>query len=121
MAGLRLSLEQGRGQGDGFLRCDQIGIADPLTSILSPFAKGRGGSARLLRHPTRYDRTPPHRISLSAREYLVGPNKLRICFTASIRRAGCGVANQNWPADVPDSEGDANRRGASALFEGGRF
>ena len=30
------------------------------------------------------------------------PNKLRVRFTPSILRAGCGMADQNWPADVSD-------------------
>ena len=49
------------------------------------------------------------------------PNKLRIRLTPSILRAGCGMADQNWPAHVSDSQGDADRRGNSSLFEDGRF
>src|SRR4029077_12788937 len=73
VAGLRLSLEQGRGQGEGFLRCDQIGIANPLTSILSPFSKGRGGLgiAKQIGHGTGYDRTSSGRISFSSHDWLV--------------------------------------------------
>jgi len=122
MAGLRLSLEQGTGQGEGFLHRDQIGIANPLTSILFPFAKGRGGlgTAKEIRHGTGYDRTSAGRIS-SYHDWLVLPNKLRICLTTSILRPGCGMADQNWPAHVSDSQGDAHRRGNSSLVEDGRF
>ena len=58
-------------------------------------------------------------ISLS--RSLVLPNKLRIRLTPSILRAGCGMADQNWPAHVSDSQGDADRRGNSSLLEDGRF
>src|SRR6476469_2019079 len=101
LAGLRLSLEQGRWQGEGFFRRDPIGIANPLTSILSPFTKGRGGlgTAKEIRHGTGYDRTSAGRIS-SYHDWLVVPNKLRIRLTPSILRAGCGMADQNRPAHV---------------------
>ena len=49
------------------------------------------------------------------------PNKLRIRLTPSILRAGCGMADQNWPTHVSDSQGDADRRGNSSLVEDGRF
>src|SRR6266699_3887166 len=72
VAGLRLSLEQGRGQGEGFRRCDQIGIANPLTSILSPFEKGRGGlgTAKHIGHDTGYDRKSSDHISFSYHDWL---------------------------------------------------
>ena len=102
VAGLRRSLEQGRGQGEGFRCCDQIRIANPLTSILSPFAKGRGGlgTAKQIGHGTGCDRTSSGRISFSYHDWLVVPNKLRICLTPSILRADCGMADQNRPALV---------------------
>ncbi len=123
VAGLRLSLEQGRGQGEGFRRCDQIGIANPLTSILSPFEKGRGGlgTAKQIGHDTGYDRKSSDHISFSYHDWLVVPNKLRIRLTPSILRADCGMADQNWPTHVSDSQGDVDRRGNSALVEYGRF
>src|SRR6476660_3132506 len=49
------------------------------------------------------------------------PNKLRIRLTASILRADCGMADQNWPTHVSDSQVDADRRGNSTLVEDGRF
>src|SRR6266550_5276122 len=116
VAGLRLSLEQGKGQGEGFRRCDQIGIANPLTSILFPFAKGRGGlgTAKQIGHDTGYDWKSSDHISFSYHDWLVVPNKLRRCFAPSILRAGCGMADQNWSTHVSDSQGDADRRGNSS-------
>jgi hypothetical protein len=56
-----------------------------------------------------------------SRDYRCLPNKLRIRFAASILRAGCGMADQNWPTHVSDGQGDADRRGNSSLVEDGRF
>src|SRR5882762_5387218 len=57
----------------------------------------------------------------SSVHYRCLPNKLRIRLTPSILRADCGMADQNWPAHVSNSQGDADRRGNSSLVEDGRF
>src|SRR5262249_19619071 len=49
------------------------------------------------------------------------PNELRDHFASSIRRAGCGVADQSRSAQVSYAEDDADRRGGRALFKSGRF
>src|SRR5882724_11348836 len=64
---------------------------------------------------------PQGRGYKSSVHYRCLPNKLRIRLTPSILRAGCGMADQNWPTHVSDSQGDADRRGTSSLVEDGRF
>src|SRR5678816_4620522 len=58
---------------------------------------------------------PQGRGYKSSVHYRCLPNKLRIRLTPSILRAGCGMADQNWPTYVSDSQGDADRRGNSTV------
>src|SRR6266478_2744804 len=64
---------------------------------------------------------PQGRGYKSSGHYRCLPNKLRIRLTPSILRAGCGMADQNWPTHVSDSQGDADRRGNSSLVGDGDF
>ena len=54
-------------------------------------------------------------------DWRILPNKLRIGLAASILRTGFGMADENWPTHVSDSQSDPYRRGNSALVEDGRF
>src|SRR6266542_918062 len=101
-------------------RHERLGIfANPLTSILSPFAKRRGGSASARQRGDLFDDGPQgrgYRISPLFGDYLVLRNKLRKYFASSIFRATHWMADQEWPAHVPDTKRNGDRRGPRAPF-----
>src|SRR2546423_10895919 len=72
-----------------------------------------------LHHESSYG--PQGRGYKSSVYHRCSPNKLCDHFTASIRRAGCGMANENGPGDVSNGKGHADRRSSLALLKNRRF